>query len=216
MSSSLPNRENDWDWARHRYETSDLSCDQIGTEIGVSATSIVSKASRQGWTRNRRENSIERSAELVLAQKLSREEEIRIRFEAVEKVNTAMQAELLQRHRHDINHAKAICLDLFNDLKESRADVDPETRMGLMDTSMVMQRLANSMKTFILLERQAYGIAGVIEDPEVPRQQQTVPVAVLDSVMDKFAKVLQFSREKPITLSPHSNDSLVIENGATR
>lgn len=209
---SLPNREGDWDWARVRYETSDLSCDQIGDEIGVTATAIVSRASRQGWTRNRRETSVERSAELILAQKISKEEEMRARFESIEKVNALMQAEVLTVHRTDIKQARAVCMSLWDDLKEARTNVDPDTSISLQDCSMVMQRLATSMKTLILLERQAFGIAGVIEDPETPNHIPQVPVSVLDSVLDKFAKVLQYRNEKPIPMMKAE----VIENGSSR
>lgn len=191
-------------WAQVQYETTSRSCDDIGKDIGETGTSVISRASRLGWTRGKKASAVERSAELVLATKINREEEIRLRYEAVEKVNVAMQAEVLAAHRKDIRSAKKVCLELFSDLNEARADVDPETRMGLMDTSMVMGRLAGALKTLVLLERQAYGIQGAIEDPETPKVQESIPVSALDTVLTKFAKVMELRKETPIIIEAES------------
>ena len=204
-------KEGDWLWARAQYETTQRSCDDIGTEVGETATSIISRASRYGWTRNKLAQSVERSAELVLVTKLTKEDEARLKYEAIEKVNTAMKAEVLATHRKDIRSARKVCQEMFKTLHEQASDMDPENRLTLDTASKIVQRLAVAMKTFVLLERQAYGIVGVYEDPEIAEVSGTIPISALDSVMNKFASVLQ-ARERVPTVKDMGE---VFENGAS-
>lgn len=206
---TFPGREGDWTYAQVQYETTQKSCDEIAAAIGVPATSVISRASRYQWTRNKVSTLVMKTAEITLAAKLSKEDEFRIRFEAIEKVNVAMQAEMLATHRTDIRKAKSICLKLYDNLNEAVSDVssDPEDRMGLMDSSMVMSRLATSLKTLILLERQAYGVTTAIEDPEVEQPVASVPTSALNAVLDKFASVLQASEPR----APVRDMGIVVE-----
>jgi hypothetical protein len=195
---SEPGREGDWTWAQVQYETTSKSADEIGAAIGATATSIISRASRYQWTRNHRSTSVNQTADLLLAAKVSKADELRIRYEAIEKVNVAMQAEVLSVHRQDIKSARNACTSLWSELKEDHLNEDP---LSLDDKSRIIQRLTTSMKTLIQLERQAFGISTVIEDPEAP-QEKTVSANALDMVLSKFAAVLQTSepRQKPMIL----------------
>jgi hypothetical protein len=195
---SDPGRDGDWTWAQVQFETTSKSADEIASAIGVTATMVISRASRYQWTRNHRSTSVNQTAELLLAAKVSKADELRLRYEAVEKVNTAMQAEVLSIHRTDIRAARASCTTLWQELKDDSLEEHP---LSLDDKSRIIQRLSTSMKTLILLERQAYGISTVIEDPEAP-QDKTVSANALDMVLSKFAAVLQTSepRKAPIIL----------------
>ena len=64
-----------------------------------------------------------------------------------------------------------------------RTSVDPA------DKVKTLSKLTDSMKTLILLERQAFGIQGVFEDTEKPPPSPTEQQQV-DAVMSKFAAVL--------------------------
>jgi len=185
---ALPNREGDWDWAQVQYETTSKPADVIGQEIGVTATSVISRASRYGWTRNRAISTINTTAEMALAARLSNEEKHRLNMEAIEKVNQLMQAEVLANHRKDIKRARDITNDIFDSLAADMGD--HEHARDHEHASKTLQRLATSLKTFILLERQAYGIVGAIVDPE-EQTPDSIPASALNTILDKFASVIQ-------------------------
>lgn len=181
----LPAREKDWDWAQVQFETTKYSAADIGVMIGVSATAVISRASRYGWTRDKGNLVAKMTAEMVLANRVRESEHRAERMAIIERVNAEMQAGVLSSHRKDIGTARNICSKLFDEL----GDPATESDMDLHDKSRILSKLADSMKTLILLERQAYGIQGIFEDterpPPAPAEQQQV-----DSVMSKFAAVL--------------------------
>jgi len=178
----IPARENDWDWAQVQYETTDKPTTDIATEIGVTATSLIGRASRSGWTRNKGQLVARMTAEMVLANRERLAETKARDLEVIERVNTQMQAQVLSTHRTDIAAARKMCTKFFNELgHEEELDLDTKSR--------VLSRLADSMKTLMLLERQAYGIQGVFEDTEKPAPTAPAQQAT-DAVLSKFAAVL--------------------------
>lgn len=185
----IPARHNDWDWAQVQYETTDRPASAIATNIGVSSTALIARASNKGWTRNKGQLVAKMTAELVLANRERTAEEKERKLAVIERVNAEMQANVLSTHRKDIRHARDLCSTLFSELSTAlpAEDVDP---LSALDTkSRVLGRLADSMKTLMLLERQAYGIQGVFEDLDKPPPAPTEQAQV-DSVMSKFAAVL--------------------------
>lgn len=179
----LPARAQDWDWAQHQYETTDTAATELARQIGVTPTALVARASRNGWTRNKGKLVAQLTAEMVLAARARASEQRVERMEVIERVNAEMQAQVLATHRTDIKEARTLCTALFKDLRE---DVD----LDLEGKSNVLRRLADSMKTLLLLERQAYGIQGVFEDTEKPSTAPVAEAATTDAVMQKFAAVL--------------------------
>jgi len=178
----IPARHNDWDWAQVQYETTDKPVDRIAVEIGVTPTAVISRASTRGWTRDKGQLVARMTAEMVLANRERLAETKARDLEVIERVNTQMQAQVLSTHRKDISSARSMCNKFFTELgHEDELDLDTKSK--------VLSRLADSMKTLMLLERQAYGIQGVFEDtekpaPTAPEQQAT------DAVLSKFAAVL--------------------------
>lgn len=185
----IPARHNDWDWAQVQFETTDRSSADIATNIGVSPTALIARASNKGWTRNKGALVAKMTADMVLASRERMAEEKERKLAVIERVNVEMQANVLSTHRKDIRQARDICSTLFSELDTATPaeDVDP---LSALDTkSRVLGRLADSMKTLMLLERQAYGIQGVFEDLDKPPPTPTEQGQV-DAVMTKFAAVL--------------------------
>lgn len=172
----------DWDWAQAQYEGTDMPVQDIARAVGCSHTELVSRASRAGWTRNKGKLVAQMTAEMILANRERQAEKKLKEFEVIERVNAEMQARVLSTHRTDIKAARNICTRLFNDLQhEAEADLDTRSR--------ILARLSDSMKTLLLLERQAYGISGVFEDVDKPPATTATPTQA-DAVLAKFAAVL--------------------------
>lgn len=179
----IPAREGDWDWAQVQYESTDKPAATIAVEIGVTATSLIGRASREGWTRDKGKLVARMTAEMVLANRERQAEAKTRELEVIERVNAQMQAQVLSTHRTDIARARQACNGMWAELTANADDLDLDAR------SNVLRRLADSMKVLMLLERQAYGIQGVFEDVE--KQTDTTPApSVTDAVLGKFAAVL--------------------------
>jgi hypothetical protein len=114
---------------------------------------------------------------------LAEKEKAKITAREIERVNIQMQADVLVRHRTDIQKARSLCMKLFVDL----GDNTPE---DLNESATILKKLADSMKTLILLERQAYGIQMALEDPEKPPEKPTADSSATDKVMERFAAIL--------------------------
>jgi len=175
----LPRKAGDWDFARGLYESTTHHVDDIAKAIGVSPTMLISRASREGWTRDPTGKTVQHLTNLALAEK----EKHRIKVAEIERVNVQMQSEVLVKHRRDIAQARTVCTKLFTEL----ATNGPE---DLGDQVNILKKLADSMKTLILLERQAYGIQTALEDPEKPPEVTTPDRSSTDKVMEKFASIL--------------------------
>jgi hypothetical protein len=184
-----PARHNDWDWAQVQYESTDLSTTDIATIIGVTPTALIARASNRGWTRNKGKLVAQYTAELVLANREREAEARQQKLAVIERVNAEMQANVLTTHRKDIKQARNICGQLFDELAVATPGDDDSPIAHLDTKSRVLSRLADSMKTLMLLERQAYGIQGVFEDLDKPPPAPTEQGQV-DAVMSKFAAVL--------------------------
>jgi DNA-binding transcriptional regulator/RsmH inhibitor MraZ len=177
----IPSRHRDMDWAQVQYETTSTPVADIAVMIGMSATALISHASTHGWVRDKGKLVAKMTADMILASRIRAEEQREQRLEVIERVNTEMQAEVLSTHRKDIKQARNVCREMFSQLSTEELDLDAKSR--------VMSRLADSLKTLVLLERQAFGIQGVFEDTDKPPPSPTEQGQV-DAVMSKFAAVL--------------------------
>jgi hypothetical protein len=179
MTERPPANGVDWEAARSLYESTRRTADEIAAAVGSTATRVIAYAGSHGWTRDRMEVTVQRTAELASKELAVRQ----VASAAIAKVNLEMRANALKEHRTDIAKARALSMGMFEELATCELELD--TR------STILKRLADSMKTFILLERQAFGIVGAIEDPEKPVDAASPENAALDLILNKFASVLQ-------------------------
>jgi len=187
-----PGRKNDWAYAQLQWESTDKSAPTIAAEIGVQPTALISHASRCGWTRDRARNTTAQAAALLLANTEAMNARRRAELEVIEKVNAAMQAEVLSKHRKDISAARTACTTLMDRVLTAQAEEDEPELEELQRRANIMVKLSTSMKTLVLLERQALGITTVLQDPEDgDTGAQTPQAAALDMLVNKFASVLQ-------------------------
>jgi len=202
----IPERQNDWDYARVQWENTDKSAVAIAAEIGVSPTMVISRASNGGWLRDRSHRTADAAARIFLAEREAIDERRRAQLETIERVNVAMQAEVLVTHRKDIKAAREVCTALMDQLLTAQAVKDKErgTLEELGGKATVMLKLSNSMKTLILLERQALGVQTAIMDPEAEAGNQTPESTALDLLMNKFASVLQHQQPPQVIVDVSS------------
>lgn len=180
--------------AQEDYEFANMSSGDMSKKYGVTQTQVIEWASLKGWQRNRTDVAAREKASLL-------------RLRDIERVSLEMQARVLSSHRADIKSMKAVALNLWSELEGGASSSDDEAP-DLMHRVKIMEKLTAASKTLFLLERQAYGIEGAIQDPEAKAANTTHSPAedAMNALLGKFASVLA----KDITPPPE-----VIENEPT-
>lgn len=173
----------DWDGIEPHYRAGTRSLRDIAVEFGTTHTSIRKKAAELGWTRDlegkikaRRLHLVSKAAvsNIVSIEKAASEQQI-------VEANANLQKDLILSHRADIRKARTVAGGLldelgvlgehriaFEQLGEEMADPDKVGRdrkaeqfqavvsfAGRVDCT---KKLAETFKTLIGLEREAFGI----------------------------------------------------------
>lgn len=211
---NLVPRTDDWAWIQVQYETTGRSIQDIARQAKVQPTAIISRASQLGWTRRAETTVVQKAAEIIAQSQEKARQELQAKTEIIERVNVEMQAKVLLEHRKDIQRARKLCMNLLGELEaiydnlpelqsvgealrsENEKGVDKmndayRAIISLPERSKSLKALGESMKTLIALERQAFGIKGVLEDAEDTQSDPADVVAGMDLVLSKFATILQ-------------------------
>ena len=204
-------KNGDWAWAQAEYETGATSTIQIAKALGVTDAAVVLRAQRHAWVRDplaRAKIIAQVQANDAAAFKLDQEK----RQAEIIAVTAAMQSQVLVSHRKDIQVARSLVSALLVECLQATTDITvlhdlaevmyaPDERgrdrlnaayrrvISLPERTTAINTLATALKTLILLERQAYGISGLIEDPDAVRAPAEVTRGLSD-IMAKFDAVL--------------------------
>lgn len=211
---TLPSRNEDWNWAQAAYESGRFSVSQIAKDVGSTIGKVSSMAQRGGWVRDPNAKArIQEEANAIIAKQVGEERA------SIERITAQMQSKVLVAHRKDIHAARLLCqmlvselaavslnLEIFEDIGELLRSPDDRGRDRLNDAyhrvlklperSATLASLANTLKTLIMLERQAFSIEGQLDDPDAKRPQEEVTRG-LDKIMDKFNQVLALQAPPP-------------------
>jgi hypothetical protein len=176
----------DWDALEPHYRAGILTLKEIGTKFEVSDAAIVKHARNKKWDRNllakiQAKADAKVSAALVSAEvseTKSLTESVRIEIES------EVQARIRIEHRSNITRMRAMVNKLLNELEDQTDDKASyqtlrellaeegdvaalgeafNRAMSLSGRTKTMKDLADTIKTLIAMEREAYGI-----DKEAP------------------------------------------------
>lgn len=178
--------------ARQLYERQNTATSDIAKMVNRSQTTIIEWVGKGAWQRNKTD-AIETARAAILVKE---EAQKATRIAVIERVNIEMQAKILVEHRSDIKAMREVQQQLWQELRH--ADNDPDT---LGDRVNTFKKLADASKNVILLERQAFGIQGAIEDPTEPATQEgglTQAESAMTSLLGKFASVLGKAQATPL------------------
>lgn len=226
----LPDKAGDWAYAQAQYELGVKSIRSIALDIGSTDSAISNRATRNGWLRDplaRRRLQDEIDAK---AAERYRAERDALRTEVI-AITATMQSTVLVEHRTDIKAARKIVSQLLAELSAVTVGIEefeglgellnaPDDRgldrlnaayrrvISMPERVTSINALATALKTLVLLERQAFGISGLIEDPDAVRPPEAVTKG-LDKIMAKFDAVLALQvSDVP---SPAAADEVIID-----
>jgi hypothetical protein len=174
----------DWDAIEPHYRANVRSLRDIGAEFGVSDAAIIKHAAKSGWERDlgakiKAKADAKLAAALVATERADQPaakltEAVRVEVEA------EVQARVRQSHRTDINRSKRISNRLLEALEkieiaEAPSDTLKAARkeaselppmVTLKEATGIFKQLVDAQRSLVTMEREAYGIAHLQEDPD--------------------------------------------------
>ncbi|MDF3917505.1 hypothetical protein P3W43_01405 [Salinicola salarius] len=178
-----PRQSKDWEAIERAYRAGLLSIREIATEYGVSHTAINKRAKKEGWDRDLKAKIKAKADSLVSKREVSSQVSTRnpeTEREIIES-NATVIANVRMAHRGDIRRSRGLVNKLLDELESVSDNVDLFEELGelmhspddkgmdklndlyhkvisLPSRSKTMKDLADTLKTLISLERQAYDL----------------------------------------------------------
>jgi hypothetical protein len=195
MSGELtPKLPADWERIEAEYRAGVLSLREIATQYeGVNHVAIARRAKRDNWTRDLSEKIQTRAESLVTQAAVTGDVTAkRVTEREVIEANAQRIAQVRGEHRHDITRMRALVLRLLSECEAEAADPGVFVGLGEMlrapdDRGMDrlndayqkavslpvrikgVKELAETMKTLVGMEREAYGIVAAEADDGRPK-----------------------------------------------
>jgi hypothetical protein len=174
----------DWERIEADYRAGVLSVREIAASQGISHVAIAKRAKRDGWTRDLSEKIKAKAEELVTTRTVTTPvtTEKTVTDKAIVEANAEVIAGIRLAHRQDIAKSRRLVMTLLEELEyqtehrelyeklgELMMQPDDNGRdklyeaymkaMALGGRTSTMKALADSLKTLVTLEREAYGVA---------------------------------------------------------
>lgn len=192
LGRDMSNKLNPVDWAAIEldYRAGIMSLRQIGDTHGVTHGAITKRAKRDQWDRDLAAKIRAKADALVSRQAVS--SSVSIKPTDTERVvveaNATMQADIILSHRKGIQRSRNLTMGLFEELEQMTGDRELFAKLGEImdqqdDSRMMdafrkavshpgrvdsMKKLADTLKTLIAAEREAFGIESGKLDQSAP------------------------------------------------
>lgn len=179
----MAKKETDWESIERDYRAGLLSVREIAAVYGVSHVAIGKRAKRDDWSRDLAAKINAKAEALVTTREVTKEvtmETKRTEREIIE-ANAEVIANIRLSHRRDISRSRNVAMKLLGELEASTDNIELFEKLGEMmrqeddkgqdrlndlyhkvvsmaGRTKTMKDLADSLKTLVGLERQAYGL----------------------------------------------------------
>ena len=186
----MAKKETDWEAVEGAYRAGLLSLREMSQEYGVSHVAIKKRADKEGWTRDLTAKIKAKAEALVNSREVNGGVNSKPLVNETEIVNANAEviANIRLSHRKDISRSRNVVMKLLGELEISTDNIDLFEELGeimrspddkgqdkrndiynkvisMSGRTKTMKDLADSLKTLVALERQAYGL-----DTEVKNQ----------------------------------------------
>lgn len=178
----------DWEAVELAYRAGIRSLKDIGKQFQVSDAGILKRAKRDGWTRDLSAKIRAKAEAKVSAAAVSTEVSALTKLAENQLVdaNAQMQADIILTHRQDIGRCRKLAMSLLGELEQQSENVDLYEKLGdlmkfeneeisaarreliskviaLPSRTKTMKELAETLKSLVALEREAFGIDKTVE-----------------------------------------------------
>lgn len=147
----------DWERIESDFRAGLMSLREIAAaNPGSNHVAIKRRADREGWTKDLSEK-IAAEAERVVTRKAVTDGRA-VTDKALVEINASAVADVRLKHRADINEARLLAMGMVEELTAFSIDKKKATLASRMT---MMRCAAETMKTLIALEREAWGLIDV-------------------------------------------------------
>ena len=167
----------DWERIEADYRAGLMSLREIASAHGITEGAIRKRAKRDGWDRDL-QAKIQAKADALVARRAVVAEHAKATEREIVEANAERIAQVRGEHRADITRARALALQLLDELEGQvgQADAAPKLWQALVDQSGMktaellgkvlsvpsrvdsLKKLADTLRTLIGLEREAYSL----------------------------------------------------------
>lgn len=203
----MTTKQPDWERIEQLFRAGLLSVREIAAACGVSHTAINKRSKAEGWDRDLNAKIKAKADSLVSKREVSTKvsTETLATERGIVEANAEVIADIRLAHRGDISRSRRLTNKLLDELEaltdeqgtikqliEQMKDGDHEdgeamsdmlalaNKMGALPTrTKTMKELAETLKTLVVLERQAYGL---------DEKEKSADADDLSSLMDELSK----------------------------
>lgn len=164
----------DWERIEADYRAGLMSLREIAKPHGITETAIRKRAKRDGWERNL-QAKIQAKADALVARRAVAAAHAKATEREIVEANAERIAQVRGEHRADITRARTLALQLLAELEEQpelqvqmrraleagdteEAERIAAAQIGLSGRVDLLKKLADTLRTLIGLEREAYGL----------------------------------------------------------
>lgn len=213
----MQKKEVDWEAIEGAYRAGLLSLREMSQEYGVSHVAIKKRADKEGWTRDLTAKIKAKADALVNSREVNGEVNSRqlVNESEIVNANAEVIANIRLSHRKDISRTRNVVMKLLGELEASTDNIELFEKLGdlmrreddkgqdklndlyqkvisMAGRTKTMKDLADSLKTMVALERQAYGL-----DAEVkPQDGEPGKEANINDVARRLAFILTKSMKE--------------------
>lgn len=173
----------DWESVELEYRAGIKTLRQMGADHSVSHVAIQKRAEKDGWSRDLAGKIKAKADALVTKMAVTSEVTERRKVTEAETVeaNAELQARIRREERTDITRSRTLVMKLLSELEQQTGNIDLYRQLGellyapddkgvdklnelyhkvisLGGRTSTMKSLADSLKTLVALEREAFGI----------------------------------------------------------
>lgn len=199
----------DWERIEADYRAGVLSVREIAASQGITHGAINKRAKRDGWERNLAKRIQAKADALVSKREVSTQvsTETKVSERVIVEANAEVIAGIRMTHRQDIARSRKVAMSLLEELEvvtENRAlfeelgevlrceDDKGNDRRNDIYSKVIssagrvssMKQLADTLKTLVGLEREAYGITGGKDSEDGPAISRIELVSLDDNGPD--------------------------------
>lgn len=186
----MAKKETDWEAVEGAYRAGLLSLREMSQEYGVSHVAIKKRADKEGWARDLTAKIKAKADALVNSREVNSEVNSKplVNESEIVNANAEVIANIRLSHRKDISRSRGVVMKLLGELEASTDNIELFEELGEMmrreddkgqdrlndlyhkvismaGRTKTMKDLADSLKTLVGLERQAYGLDTEVAPP---------------------------------------------------
>ena len=148
----------DWESVEDKYRAGVLSIREIARHHDCTDAAIRKRAKELGWDRDLTAKIAAQVRDKLVRSEVRSERNATTERELIE-VNAEAILRIRLEHRQDIGRAKRLTASLFTELTEAGM-VDADKPLALPARVDCGKKLADTLKTLVTMEREAWGIDG--------------------------------------------------------